>query len=255
MLQRFREMLRQRSRREEVYSGATFWNDKATTHSGTAVSMFVNHALNERYQHEQFAFFDKSLGDVAGRRVLDVGCGTGRLSRHLAEQGATVFAFDFAQKAIDIARRESEGMSIEYRVASVFDVDMGGDDYDDIVEIACLSAACRTSEEFEAVLRKLHGALRPGGKLVLIEPFHRGFLHRVLRLSKAEAIAVMKTAGFEVFATRELHFWPLRLWLTLGETPVWITRMLYPVGETLLRLSPKRFGFGDYKGIAARRLS
>ncbi|MGC2191038.1 MAG: class I SAM-dependent methyltransferase [Candidatus Dormiibacterota bacterium] len=44
------------------------------------------------------------LGDVEGKRVLDVGCGPGALTSWLIEQGATVTAIDVSQRMVDIAR-------------------------------------------------------------------------------------------------------------------------------------------------------
>jgi 2-polyprenyl-3-methyl-5-hydroxy-6-metoxy-1,4-benzoquinol methylase len=44
------------------------------------------------------------LGDVRGRRILDLGCGTGFLSSLLAANGALVDAFDVSEKSLDIAR-------------------------------------------------------------------------------------------------------------------------------------------------------
>ena len=254
MFERFRERWRQRLRRDGLYTKAGYWNGKAETHTGSAVSMFINHSLNERLQQVQFAFFDAALGDVQGCRILDVGCGTGRLSRHLAMRGASVTGIDFSEKSIDIARKESEGLRIDYRVDSVFNIDLH-QECDAVVVLGCLTVACNTPEEFESVIRRLYAALRPGSTLVIIEPFHRSFLRRVLRLAKPEVIRLLASAGFEVVETREMHFWPTRLLLTLGETPGWITRSLYPVGEMLLRVSPEFLRFGDYKAIVARRQS
>lgn len=252
MFNRLIEMWRMRTQREDLYAKPNFWNKKADTYSGTAVSMFINRTLNDYYQAEQFSFFDSQLGDISGHHVFDVGCGTGRLSRHLALRGATVSALDFAEKAIEIARRESAGMTIEYKTGSVFEIN---DDaaYDDITVLGCLTVACRTPRDFEDVVGRLFAAVKPGGKLIMVEPFHTGFLHRVLKLSGRDAASVLEDAGFVVETRQQLHFWPVRLLLTLGETPKWITRALYPMGETLLRLSPNAFGMGDYTAIAARR--
>lgn len=47
---------------------------------------------------------ERLIGDVAGRTVLDVGCGTGRWSLRLADAGATVTGIDFSTGMLDKAR-------------------------------------------------------------------------------------------------------------------------------------------------------
>jgi ubiquinone/menaquinone biosynthesis C-methylase UbiE len=44
-------------------------------------------------------------GDVAGRRILDAGCGSGPVSAALRDRGATMTGFDSSAKMLELARR------------------------------------------------------------------------------------------------------------------------------------------------------
>lgn len=251
MLDKFRTMLAARRDRLNVYSAPDFWNGKARDYRGTAVSMFVNQNLNTLLQNDQFRFFDQALGNVTGQAILDIGCGTGRLSRHLARRGAHVTARDFAAEAVAIAKRESEGLPIDYQVQSVFEIQ---DDaaFDLIVVLGCLTVACQDSDQFRDVIGRAARALRPGGKLVIVEPFHAGRLSRVLTLSPDAAQSVLENAGFAIEARTEMHFWPARLPLSYIEWPYVLTAPVYRVGEWILRALPSRLGLQDYTGFVAR---
>ena len=64
-----------------------------------------------------FAF----LGELAGRRILDAGCGMGYLSRLLSGQGARVVGVENAERLLEIAREHerTEYLGIEYHHASL----------------------------------------------------------------------------------------------------------------------------------------
>jgi hypothetical protein len=89
--------------------------------------------------------------------------------------------------------------------------------------------------------------------VLLLEPVHRGFLHRVLDMDIREFIGHMAWAGFDVTEVVDMHFWPARLALCYVEVPRAITRTVYGVGQRLMhRLWPRS---GDYKAIRALRRS
>lgn len=56
----------------------------------------------------------KALGEVKGKRVLDVGSGEGRFARAFHDLGAIVTGFDTASKMVDIARSLNHGRHIDY---------------------------------------------------------------------------------------------------------------------------------------------
>jgi ubiquinone/menaquinone biosynthesis C-methylase UbiE len=50
----------------------------------------------------------QATGDVRGKRVLDLGCGTGDLTLELLRRGAHVTALDISPGMVDVARRRAE---------------------------------------------------------------------------------------------------------------------------------------------------
>ena len=58
---------------------------------------------------------------LAGRTVLDVGCGGGLLAEAMAVRGATVTGIDLAEKSLDIARLHllESGVQVDYRHIAV----------------------------------------------------------------------------------------------------------------------------------------
>jgi len=242
-------MVRNRLRREGIYSRSEYWDAKAAEYNGDAISMWPNNALNRLYHREQTDLISAWLGDLRGRLVLDVGCGTGRISRFLAALGATVVGVDFSEKSLEVARRLSGAGNPSYRRQSVFELE-GGGAFDAVVCLGCLSVACRTPGQFVCAARRLRNSLKTGGVLLLIEPFHRGFLHRVLNMSLDECLEVLRRERFDIRRTAELHFWPMRLLLAYFPLPATLTAAGYGLGQMFLKMF-NRLSAGDYKAVYA----
>lgn len=69
----------------------------------------------------------RRLADFGGRRVLEFGCGDGRLTIAMVRDGAQVFAFDSDEDAVERARSalppDLNG-SVEYRAASALSIEL-----------------------------------------------------------------------------------------------------------------------------------
>jgi SAM-dependent methyltransferase len=101
----------------------------------------------------------------AGLRVLVVGCGRGHEARLLAGLGATVTAIDLAAAAIEAAAAATPPtLTIDYRVADLFELGRTPARYDLIAEHTCFCAIdpLRRDEYVDQVA----AALVPGGALV-----------------------------------------------------------------------------------------
>src|SRR3954464_6343343 len=93
-------------------------DDSSTRSWDDAADAWVEHADSSDYQNlflqpRMFAL----AGDVAGRRVLDLGCGEGAYSRELARRGARVTGVDGSGKLIEVARQRaaSAGLDVDHR--------------------------------------------------------------------------------------------------------------------------------------------
>lgn len=103
-------------------------------------------------------------GDVAGRRILDVGCGAGPLLEALRDRGAAVTGIEPSAKMLELARlRLGDG-------AALYQGGLGGDAlpfpdaaFDDV--IACL--VLHYLEDWEGPLAELRRVLVPGGRLIV----------------------------------------------------------------------------------------
>ena len=62
-------------------------------------------------------WIDGVVGGLAGKRVVDVGCGGGILAESMAERGASVTGIDLAEKPLAVARLHTleSGVAVDYR--------------------------------------------------------------------------------------------------------------------------------------------
>ena len=65
-------------------------------------------------------WIDSVTGGLAGKRVLDVGCGGGILAESMAVRGAKVTGIDLGEKALGVAKlhRLESGVTVDYRLVA-----------------------------------------------------------------------------------------------------------------------------------------
>jgi SAM-dependent methyltransferase len=179
-------------------------------------------------------------------RLVDLGCGTGRLLVPLAQQGYWVLGVDLSAEMLRVAgaRAEAAGVSVHRLKAN-------------IVELGCLAAgsfdhaACLFSTlgmvvgqvQRRRVVEQVFGLLRPGGRFVLhvhnrwfnlwsrgsrgwllrdclrrlagapsgdrVMPVHQGIAGLTLHLfTRREAVRLLRGAGFRVLTVRPISLRP-----------------------------------------------
>jgi ubiquinone/menaquinone biosynthesis C-methylase UbiE len=105
------------------------------------------------------------LGIDEGARVLDVGCGTGRLAHWIAERvGATgaVTGIDPLEERIRVARSRDQGERVRFEVGQAEDLRAFEDASFDAV---CMSAVLHWVADKAKALAEARRVLKPGGRL------------------------------------------------------------------------------------------
>lgn len=103
------------------------------------------------------------VGDVTGRHVLDAGCGTGYLSNHLQQRGASVIGVDLAEEMIAIAQDSYGG--VDFRVDSVSELRTIEDAE---VDVVVANYVLMDTPELAEATRAFFRVLRPGGHAVVV---------------------------------------------------------------------------------------
>jgi SAM-dependent methyltransferase len=103
------------------------------------------------------------LPALSGKRVADLGCGFGWVSRWLRAQGAvSVLGLDLSQNMISRAKAETSDRAIEYRIADLETLELPEAAFD----LVYSALAFHYVADFRRLARMIHQALAHGGGLV-----------------------------------------------------------------------------------------
>lgn len=109
-------------------------------------------------------FFLSVVDETPGARVLDLGCGTGRLALAMAAAGHTVTGVDPAQASLEAARAKPGAERVTWLEGT--SPDLPSSAYDIAVMTSHVAQFFVGDEEWRSTLEDLRRALVPGGRLV-----------------------------------------------------------------------------------------
>ena len=127
------------------------------------------------------------LAPQPGERILDVGCGAGQLTARLAESGARVTGLDSSAAMLEQARLHCP--TLEF-VASDLLAYEPAEPFDGILS----NAALHWIQPASAAVRRLHAALKPGGRMA-VELGGTGNVASVLRAAAELLSAADRPSG------------------------------------------------------------
>jgi 2-polyprenyl-3-methyl-5-hydroxy-6-metoxy-1,4-benzoquinol methylase len=113
-------------------------------------------------------FILSQMGELKGRRLLDVGSGLGESSVYFALQGARVTMADISpgmvQTGHEIAKKY--GVEVEGIVSSAEELDVPAESYD----LVYIANTIHHVQDRELLFQKIHRALKPGGRFFSFDP-------------------------------------------------------------------------------------
>lgn len=113
----------------------------------------------------------RSAGDVRGKAVLDVACGTGDLAEAFARAGAdSVTGLDITPAMLDVARERADAKALSDKIRYVVGnaMDLAGIP-DNSVDVLSIAFGIRNVSDPARALGAFARVLRPGGRLVILE--------------------------------------------------------------------------------------
>jgi SAM-dependent methyltransferase len=149
--------------------------------------------------------------------ILEIGCGTGVFTRLLAERCDRVVAIDLSPKMIEVAQRQSgDYTNINFQVADILKWEFPVEQFDVIASIATIHHL-----PVENLLPNLQVALKPGGKLVILDLLKSESIQDTL----SDLMAVPLNLIFKILKNRRIN--PTReaieAWREHGRTDNYLT--------------------------------
>lgn len=113
---------------------------------------FMIHYLHNRWKKNNFETF------------LDIGCGLGRHSIYMAENGFNVYGIDYSNYVIDIVKEKAymKGLDIKLTVGDISTLPYENESIDCMVAIEVLSNSDKIG--ISAILKEMHRVLKEGGE-------------------------------------------------------------------------------------------
>lgn len=201
------------------------WNERAVNEKNPAAVNIAD--ISQRELETQFLL--KHL--LPSDRILEVGCGNGFLTNTLRQKVSHVDAFDYAENMIEKAKDIYGEKNNRFFHDNVLAPSNWQNQYDAIVCVRVL-INLRDFEEQKVAVENMRTALRPGGRLFLVEGYRDGF-DALNRLRVASGIDPLVPASINFYSGLEAMRSELNKGFGVGDdfhtgSFDYLTRVVYP---------------------------
>jgi SAM-dependent methyltransferase len=170
------------------------------------------------------------IGLIAGKRIVDLGCGNGRLARRFAAAGNSVTGVDSSEEQIRLANTDADTASPGRAPRFILNPMERTGLPDASFDIAVISQALHHASDPAAAIREAHRLLVPGGRLLVLD-----------LLAHEEDWMRSKFGDFWLgFAEDDLHDWITAAGFGLAHFEITPPSPEYPELEGVLAVGEKQ---------------
>jgi 2-polyprenyl-6-hydroxyphenyl methylase/3-demethylubiquinone-9 3-methyltransferase len=139
-----------------------------------------------------------NTAQLAGKKVVDIGCGGGILAESMAACGALVTGVDLSEKALGVARLHlyESGQTVDYRLISAEDISREAPDSFDVV--TCMEMLEHVPDP-ASTIRACAALVKPGG-YVFFSTLNRNIKSYLMAVVGAEYILNLLPKGTHEYA-------------------------------------------------------
>ena len=130
---------------EKFFEGYLKIREKPDNYNNLIEAPHIHSLLNKQYES-----------------ALDLGCGFGFYSIHLAKKGSNVMAVDISGKMIETAKNKNNHPNIVYKCDSMEDFTFKDESFDLVLSTLALHYV----KNIDSVIKKIYSLLKPYGELV-----------------------------------------------------------------------------------------
>ena len=204
-----------------TYQPRDFWDKRLSEHfdlrgtGETGLSIAYNRACYQLRQEVLDRVLQSHRFDPRGRKVLDVGCGTGFFTAYYLARGADVTGIDIAPTSIERLRQRHP--EARFMLADVSEAELG----ERFALVNAFDVLYHITDDgrWEKALRTLAAAVEPDGLLLLTDTFnpfnpdgeaehnHMRPMNQYRPILESAGMRIEELAPTHYLLNRELHEW------------------------------------------------
>jgi 2-polyprenyl-3-methyl-5-hydroxy-6-metoxy-1,4-benzoquinol methylase len=132
-------------------------------------NLHANARFQPKYPHEIVVrWVMTNFKSNRSARILDLGCGAGRHTMFMANEGFNVVSADISKNGVaeTALRAQQSGHDIETAVTPLHQINFAPESFDGIMSYGVFNYA--SMDEIHQAVQKIHSILKPGGKALVV---------------------------------------------------------------------------------------